>query len=169
MKLKKTTETKPFETHQIYFIADLQLDRIKIGRDDSPPEYCLELQGEMSTPIELIQVLQCTADEYFEIINRYSKYKIRNGWYYCKGRLREYLLLTTEYEGARTFSFYKHTAKGKYVLTFGKHQDEQLDDVADFDPDYLIWLAGKSDFPETFKVLIRDRYPHLFVLEYQED
>lgn len=42
--------------------------------------------------------------------------------------------------------FKKITLDGDSVLSFGKYKGEYLKDVADADPDYIVWLHENTDY-----------------------
>lgn len=55
-------------------------------------------------------------------------------------------------------SRYYREVDGEIVLTFGKHRGELLEDIADDDQEYLVWVLGEfasgKDFDEELAVEI---------------
>lgn len=49
-----------------------------------------------------------------------------------------------------------HWVEGEVTFTFGKHKGQALKNVVREDPGYLQWMAGKADFPDGVKTIIRD-------------
>ena len=41
-------------------------------------------------------------------------------------------------------------------LTFGKYSGKKIKDIADWDPDYLRWLASKDDLDEDLRCYIAE-------------